>query len=135
MRLLLGVCALGVVLAPNAQATTHLVDPSGLGQYPNIQAAITAAAEDDTVALLAGLYVGEGNRDITFLGSRLVVRKMGVLSPALSRPETRTFTVNLLPESTEGPGASPMESRFEGIITAEARSLWRRCAPVHPKAS
>nr|HPR31233.1 hypothetical protein [Prolixibacteraceae bacterium] len=43
-------------------------------QYPNIQAAIDAAWDGDTVLIADGEYSGEGNHDIRFFGKRITVR-------------------------------------------------------------
>ncbi len=44
------------------------------GQYPTIQAAITAAVEGDIIDVEDGTYTGDGNRDIDFLGKAITVR-------------------------------------------------------------
>lgn len=60
--LLLAICSL--VLTGTAISDTIVVDPSGTGDYPTIQEAITAAASGDTILLLDGTYTGTGNRDL-----------------------------------------------------------------------
>lgn len=57
----------------NLQSSALLVRPDGSGDYPTIQAAINAAADQDTVLLADGTYTGEGNRDLYFTGKELVV--------------------------------------------------------------
>ncbi len=59
-----------------AQATTYVVKSDGKGDFPNIQAAINAAASGDTVALTDGVFTGDGNRDISFLGKAMVLRSL-----------------------------------------------------------
>jgi hypothetical protein len=54
-------------------AMTHLVYPGGTVDYPNIQAALTAAADNDTVLLADGLFSGPGNRDLDFAGKAIVL--------------------------------------------------------------
>ena len=44
------------------------------GDYPNIQAAVDAASEYDTVLVAPGIYGGPGNRDIDLVGRRLVLK-------------------------------------------------------------
>jgi hypothetical protein len=60
---------LGVVAAP-VLATTFYV-PS---QYPNIQAGLDAAGHGDTVLVADGTYAGNGNRDLDFNGTNLILR-------------------------------------------------------------
>ncbi len=44
------------------------------GQHPNIQAAIDAAGDYDTVLVAPGTYTGPGNRDIDFRGKPVMLR-------------------------------------------------------------
>lgn len=60
--------------APQALAATLTVSPSGHSQYSSIQSALNAASLGDTVLLLPGVYVGSGNKNLTFLGKDLVLR-------------------------------------------------------------
>jgi len=62
--------ALGLAAAGNARAATLRVP----AQWPDVQAAIAAAAQGDTVEIADGIHAGPGNRDIEFLGKSLVVR-------------------------------------------------------------
>ena len=52
------------------------VDADGTGDYPTIQAAVDAAVGDGTeiIELLDGVYSGEGNYDVSFLGKALTIR-------------------------------------------------------------
>jgi len=59
-----------------AHARTYVVNSGGTGDFPNIQAAIGAAASGDTVALTDGVFTGTGNRDVTFLGKAVVLRSL-----------------------------------------------------------
>ncbi|MFC1572431.1 right-handed parallel beta-helix repeat-containing protein [Candidatus Eisenbacteria bacterium] len=52
----------------------YLLQPDGLGDFPTIQTAIDAAADGDIIELADGLFAGDGNRDIDFLGKALTVR-------------------------------------------------------------
>jgi hypothetical protein len=60
------VCALSA-----AAAAADLNVPA---DFPNIQAAITAAEPGDTVIVSDGLYTGPGNRDLSFQGKAITVR-------------------------------------------------------------
>ena len=60
-------------LPPLARAATLAVAADGSGQYPTIQAAVTAAVDGDTVLLGDGTYSGDGDRDIDFAGKSLTV--------------------------------------------------------------
>ena len=57
-----------------AAATTYTVLPDGTGDFPNIQAAIEAAADGDVIELGDGLFTGPGNHDIYFLGKAITVK-------------------------------------------------------------
>ena len=57
---------------PALGATLH-VDPLGSGEHPTIQAAVEAAAPGDTVLLASGVFTGDGNRDIDYLGKAITV--------------------------------------------------------------
>jgi len=52
----------------------HLVNASGTGAYPTIQAAIDAIPVQDIVDLADGTYTGTGNRDLDFRGKKITVR-------------------------------------------------------------
>ncbi|MBN2210059.1 MAG: right-handed parallel beta-helix repeat-containing protein [Sedimentisphaerales bacterium] len=56
------------------QAATYVVQPDGGGDYPTIQAAITAASNNDIIELTDGTFSGSGNYNIDFLGKAITVR-------------------------------------------------------------
>jgi len=56
------------------QAITIIVDSNGTGDYPTIQAAINDANNSDIIELQPGTYIGDGNRDIDFLGKAIIIR-------------------------------------------------------------
>ncbi|MFC1572441.1 right-handed parallel beta-helix repeat-containing protein [Candidatus Eisenbacteria bacterium] len=63
------------ICTPNPCAPDLFVlRPDGSGDYPTIQAAITASAAKDTIELEDGIYSGNGNRDVDCLGRAIVVR-------------------------------------------------------------
>ncbi|MBD3237809.1 MAG: hypothetical protein GF330_13990 [Candidatus Eisenbacteria bacterium] len=51
-----------------------LVHPDGSGDYPTIQAALDAVADETYITLARGTYQGEGNRDVDFRGKSVTVR-------------------------------------------------------------
>lgn len=61
----------------SALAETYVISPDGSGDFPTIQAAIDAAADGDIIALTDGIFTGEGNRDIDYLGKALKVQSQG----------------------------------------------------------
>ncbi|MFC1573278.1 right-handed parallel beta-helix repeat-containing protein [Candidatus Eisenbacteria bacterium] len=63
-------------LAASASATVHVVNPEGTGDYPTIQAAISAAANGDTVALTNGTFTGPGNKNIDYLGKAIIAKSI-----------------------------------------------------------
>ena len=74
MRSFVSLSILACVSAVPAHATTYRVNSSGTADFPTIQAAIQGAAPGDTIALADGIYTGDGNRDVSFLGKAVVVR-------------------------------------------------------------
>jgi len=61
------ICFSGMVMAD--EDTIHVPF-----DQPTIQAGIIAASDDDTVLVADGIYTGEGNRDIDFLGKLITVQ-------------------------------------------------------------
>jgi len=57
--------------------STYVVQPDGLGDYPTIQAAITAATDGDIIELTDGTFTGDGNRDIAVPSRDLTIRSQG----------------------------------------------------------
>ncbi len=66
---------LAALLLPCApvHGATLLVAPDGTGDYPTIQQAIAEAADGDTVLLTDGIFTGDGNVDVSFLGKDIRV--------------------------------------------------------------
>lgn len=64
---LIGACEVGCT------EQDFLVRPDGSGDFPTIQAAIDAALDNDHVRLADGTFTGDGNRDVSFVGKRIVV--------------------------------------------------------------
>ncbi len=61
-----------LIIASSAPAATRLVP----GEYPTIQAAIDDCNNGDVVAVADGIYTGDGNRDIDFLGKAITVKSI-----------------------------------------------------------
>ncbi|MEZ4649860.1 MAG: right-handed parallel beta-helix repeat-containing protein [Candidatus Eisenbacteria bacterium] len=78
MRRGLFTCSAPVLLLSSAVspliAATYTVLPDGTGDYPTIQAALTAASTGDTILLGDGVFTGSGNRNLNYLAKTLVVR-------------------------------------------------------------
>jgi len=53
---------------------THVVLPDGSGDFPAIQDAIEAAIPGDTIELGDGMFTGDGNRDLDYLGKAITIR-------------------------------------------------------------
>lgn len=51
-----------------------LIRSDGSGAYPTIQDAIFWARSGDVIVLADGIYSGEGNRDLSFMGKAITVR-------------------------------------------------------------
>jgi hypothetical protein len=54
--------------------TTYVVNPYGTGDFPTIQSAIESVQDGDVIELTDGVFRGEGNRDIDYLGKAITVR-------------------------------------------------------------
>ena len=65
---------LAVSAAPLVPADIISVNAAGTGDYPTIQAAITAANPGDVVELANGMYTGTGNKNLDFGGKAITVR-------------------------------------------------------------
>ncbi len=55
-------------------ASTYVIRPDGTGDFPTIQGAINVAANGDTINLADGVFVGDGNRDLDFLGKAITLQ-------------------------------------------------------------
>jgi len=68
-------CALTLLaLATTAQAKTVYVSADGRGDFPCIQAAITAAKSGDVIVLRPGTFSGTGNTKVSVTGKALTLR-------------------------------------------------------------
>lgn len=59
-----------------AQGETYLVRPDGTGDYATIQEAVNHAQDGDVIELADGTYVGDGNRDVDYLGKGIAIRSV-----------------------------------------------------------
>jgi hypothetical protein len=64
-------------LACPVGATVYGVDPLGTGDFPTIQAALDACADGDVIELTPGVFQGDGNRDLDFLGKAVLLCAQG----------------------------------------------------------
>ncbi len=70
----LSVIFICLFLSVTSQARVITVDDDGPADFNNIQAAINDANDEDTVVVADGIYTGNGNRDIDFLGKAITVK-------------------------------------------------------------
>jgi len=60
--------------AGTAAGATYVISPDGLGDYPTIQAAVSAATDGDIIELTDGTFTGDGNRDIQVPSRPITIR-------------------------------------------------------------
>jgi predicted outer membrane repeat protein len=60
-----------LALGAPAWAALYVVSPDGSGDFPTIQAAVSASIEGDIILLTDGTFRGDGNRDIVFPAYRI----------------------------------------------------------------
>jgi predicted outer membrane repeat protein len=68
------VLILSLLLAGLASAETYVIQPDGSGDYPTIQAAVTASEDGDIIELADGTFMGDGNRDILPYSKAITIR-------------------------------------------------------------
>ena len=75
-------------------AATLIVDAAGGGDYTAIQPALTAASNGDTVLVVAGVYTGAANRNLSFLGKNLTLASVSGAATTVIDAENagRAFT-------------------------------------------
>ncbi|MCK4305223.1 MAG: right-handed parallel beta-helix repeat-containing protein, partial [Candidatus Eisenbacteria sp.] len=74
MRYFLLTIGLLLITTGSATGTTYVVSPDGTGDFPTIQAAIDSVLDGDIIELANGMFTGEGNRDIDYLGKAISIR-------------------------------------------------------------
>ncbi len=77
MRMAIVTWVTGAFLAWPALAATYVVNPDGTGDFPTIQAAVDAAVNGDIIELGNGIFRGDGNRDVSYLGKAITIRSQG----------------------------------------------------------
>lgn len=55
-------------------ATIYVINPEGTGDFSTIQEAVDSVDAYDVIELLNGIYTGDGNRDVDFLGKDITIR-------------------------------------------------------------
>lgn len=63
-----------------AGGNTYVVKPDGTGDFPTIQAALYAAYDGDEILLTDGVFKGDGNRNLFFIGKAVTVRSQNGLA-------------------------------------------------------
>ncbi len=69
---LIGAWPVGCEAPPGPQI--YVVRPDGSGDFPTIQAAVSACRSGDMIELTDGVFEGPGNRDVNFLGHSITLR-------------------------------------------------------------
>jgi hypothetical protein len=77
MRRIILLFLTGGLLAGPAFGSTYVVNPDGTGDFPTIQAAVDAAVNGDVIELGSGVFTGDGNRDVDYLGKAITIRSQG----------------------------------------------------------
>ncbi len=62
------------ILVLSAMGATYLVRPDGTGDFPTIQAAIDGVVGGDTIELANGVFQGDGNWDVRWIGKQVTLR-------------------------------------------------------------
>lgn len=75
------------LLPGTSHGTTFVVRPDGTGDFPTIQNAINAAVDGDVIELADGTFLGDGNRDLSYLGKAITVRSQGGATNCIIDPE------------------------------------------------
>lgn len=115
------ICLIALLMAASAipaMATTYTVKPDGTGDFPTIQVAIDdpGVLDGDIIELINGVYAGEGNRNIDYMGKGITVRSQsGIPDSCIIDCEGGPDSLNqgFLFQSGEGP-----DSILEGITVA-----------------
>jgi hypothetical protein len=68
------ITVLSAVTASSSLADIIYVKADGTGDYPTIQSAIDASVNGDTIIVADGIYTGDGNHDIDFLGKAITLQ-------------------------------------------------------------
>ena len=74
MRAYLSLAGLFLTVAGPAFGTIYTVNPDGTGDFPTILAAVIGVVDGDVIELTDGTFVGDGNRDVSYLGKAITIR-------------------------------------------------------------
>ena len=123
------VTALLAFHACSATATTYVVQPDGLGDYANIQDAVNACSEGDTVALTDGLFSGLGNIDVVVPSMPITIRSQsgdplqcGIDCGGGARQEHRAF--HFTDDVGTGDAVLMGISMVNGYTTTHGAGIW-----------
>ena len=112
MRFVIPLCFLVALSGSLAWGATYVVTPDGTGDYPTIQAAVDAAQNGDIIELSDGTFVGDGNRNIGYLGKAITIRSQS------GDPHTCTIDCESLGRAFHG----NMPGSLEGVTVTGGNS-------------
>jgi len=108
------ICAV-LLSSQNVLATTYIIRPDGTGDFPTIQAAVNASLDGDIIELTDGTFLGEGNRDIDYIGKAITVCSQS------GNPETCIIHCGGYPhQGFRFQSGEPPAARIEGVTITNA---------------
>ena len=125
-------------IASGASAEVYTVNPEGTGDFATIQAAVDAVVDGDIIELTVGVFPGEGNRDVDYLGKAITIRSQG------GNPDDCVIDCEgsanhphrgVLFESNEGPTAVLEGVTIRGAFPPDGRGGAVRCWESNPTLS
>jgi len=74
MRIIAATIIILASCGSSPRAAVHVIHPDGSGDFPTIQQAIAATDSGDVIVLADGIFAGEENHNLDFLGKPLTLR-------------------------------------------------------------